>query len=473
MRASRAASFAVALVATVRVPLHHRFDFRPRFGGAEASDLANLVRHHWGATGLDVPGATGFLDDPYKPPLFYGGIPELLSGQPTLTPGALAGFLAVFTALGLFGAWRLGHLLGGDRGGLGAVIAFAGLPGIAGRAAIVGVEPLHAALVLWLLVALVQLDRREVPSSAGLLAAVVAVGMLTKWTFAIPLVAAVGVASARAWRERPSSARWMIGATALGLVPFAAWMGYVGAVDAIAGGAGAEASTAALLGIHPALYYPAWLVRNGLQPGGVLLAVWALTTDKGWAHRWLLAVPLAVLAVHQLIPHKELRYLVPGLAPVAVWIGVAVADQLARSRVAQGGVVALAIGLGLAVATPPRIESELRFRPHPDERIIDAATDAVPPGAVVLPIFGEPRWPELRDMLVWELHWRRGAVLRPVRRELSSLLDFEGVDVVLTQTAPDPDADRPLTDAGFRVADTACLELDSGCPLTIWTRSAP
>ena len=136
----------------------------------------------------------------------------------------------------------------------------------------------------------------------------------------------------------------------------------------------------------------------------------------------------------------------------------------------QVATAVLAIGLILAVGAPPLIEADLRFRPDADDRGLDTLAAQVPPDSVVLPIFVEDRWPELRDMLIWELHWRRGAVLLPVRRELSPLIDFEGVDVVITQTALDPAKDRPLVEAGFRAGGSVCLWSAEGCPLQLWRR---
>jgi len=415
----------------------------------------------------------GLLDDAYKPPGFYGGLPALLAGQDTLTPAALSVVLAAFAALALAGAWRLGSLLGGDRAALGAVIATALLPGIAGRAVIVGVEPLHVGLVLWMLVALLEL-RTGGRRPALLLAGVVAAGMLTKWTFAIPVAAAVGTAMVLAVRDGNGRARRILGATVTGLLPFVAWMMVAGGFDAIVGGASAEPSTTALLGVRPALYYLHWLSLRGLQIGGTILLVWALTTERGRDLRWLLWVPFGLLVVHQFIPHKEARYLVPGLGPIAVLIGVVAAERVRASRVAALGLGVLAVGLVLACWRPPPLETDLRLRPDPDDRGLAAAVVAadLPPGAVVLPVLESERWAETRDMLTWELYSRAGVVLLPARRQLSGLLPLAETEFVLTDVLRDADH-VVLRDAGFGVRAELSIDAPGATALQLWGRGRP
>ncbi len=444
-------------LAVVRVLVHGYLDAgRPHFGGAEPSDLANLVRHFQGASGLDVPGAMGLLDDSFKPPLVYDGVPRLIEllGAETLTIGALSWFLAGCLALSLAAAWRLGRLLGAtETAGAAAVIAVAVTPGIAGRATMVGVEPLHLALVLGALVFAVQLRR---PDAAGggwrdalLLGATGAAGLLAKWTFAVPL-AAVLVTEAALAGVRGDARRTLprlVAAGAVAAAPLLLWMALVGGPAAILGAVGAEPSTAGELRTTPGLYYFDWLLTYGVGWGGAMLIAYALAVSPvGIRNVWLLVIPAAMLGVHLAIAHKEGRYLVPMLGPPAVLVGVA-ATEMRAGALAIGGAVLL-LGTAPQLTSPPPLEAPVRFLPDGDDRGLDAFAARFDGDARVLLVLEDERWAELRDLLIWELHARSGAVVLPARRHVSPLLPLDEATQVLVDTS---EGAALLHEAGFGV----------------------
>jgi len=182
----------------------------------------------------------------------------------------------------------------------------------------------------------------------------------------------------------------------------------------------------------------------GLAIGGagaplVLLAVWGAascpTDRQEAAHErpgnqvpsfaWsLIASVGSLVVIHTLIPHKEFRYLLPAMFPLAVLLGLG-AGRLAEARGPAGGLaVALSLGWMTAVTfvlpglggsdrsegDEGFVETPLHLWPSGDDHGIGAlvthpSLKRSPPATVLSSLTG-PRSPELLTFLNWELYGR-------------------------------------------------------------------
>jgi hypothetical protein len=494
--AVRASPRAIALVlgaaAVGRVIVHGALDRRPVYGGAEPSDLVRIVRHHWSVRGIDAGvGTVGLFEDPYKPPLYYAGLPKFFEPAATLDYPMLAWVGAAFLALALLAAWKLGGLLGGPRLGAWSVAITAALPAVAGRATIVGVEPLHLALVGWSLVALLQVHRDPGWRPVLQLGVIVAVGLLTKWTFAIPLAAAVAVQAVRGVRRADGRGR-RLGLLTVGLLlgaaPFLAWLLLVGDPAAILGASGGEATTAEMLGMPPLLYLGGWMVTDGLGLAALPVVVvaalaWRSSPLQGGDLALLVAPGVALLIAHTLIPHKEVRYLLPAFAPLAVVLASGLDGAVARGRPFRGAALAAAGWLVAATFVAPSfrssrpLESQLRLAPDGDDRGLDrfvrhSSLTRTSESRVAAVLSGE-RWQELRDMLLWELYARNDTpvVLLHPRHSLSGADQLAHATHFLSDRPLRPDELTRLTEAGFRHVLDTVIEVPEGETMQLWERS--
>ena len=75
------AALLLGCLATIRVAVHGFLDHRPRFGGADASDLCALMFGHYAMRGYRGDGMADLLESlQYKPPLWYVGVAALRIG---------------------------------------------------------------------------------------------------------------------------------------------------------------------------------------------------------------------------------------------------------------------------------------------------------------------------------------------------------------------------------------------------------
>ena len=493
-RATRVIAWLVTLVACTRVLVHGLLDRRPRFGGSEANDLYDLARHHWALRGwLGDDFATSLLEDRYKPPLYYGGVPLLLGWRETLDYAAVLAVNAAALALALAAAWQLGRRLGGRRAALWAVLVTASLPAVAGRVTVAGVEPLHLALVGWTLVGLLELRRRPGARVAVALGAVLAAGMLVKWTFAAAVGGGVAVAGVAAlWSRRRAEATWLATALACAGAGFGAWLLLVGQPGTIAAGAVDDPTTSALLGSSSALFLARWAAVHGIGVFAAPLVVLGLIglglnrlPDGRCLDRWLLAAAaMGLLAVHTAVPHKETRYLLPAFGPLAVLLAVGLAALETRGRAFRlAAVVAvLALLAGTFTLAPRRadpVDTHLRLAVDPDDGGLQALVDRVAgegngPLLVASSLAGD-RWMELRDMLAWELYARadRPVLLLPPERDLRwqhARDKLVRADRFLADRPPSFADRAALLEAGFARAATLSLPLPGAEHLELWTR---
>jgi hypothetical protein len=502
---TRAAAWLVTLAACARVIVHGVLDRRPRFGGSEANDLYDLARHHWALRGwLADDLATGLLEDRYKPPLYYAGVPLLFGWRPTLDYAGVLAVNAVALALALAAAWELGRRLGGRRAALWAVVVTASLPAVAGRVTVAGVEPLHLALVGWSLVGLLQLRRRPGPGAAVALGAVLATGMLIKWTFVAAVGGAIAVAGVAALvgarstgaNQGDSRARapvvWLAVALGVGGAAFGAWFVLVGQPGSIAAGAAHDPTTSEFLGSSSILYLARWATVHGVGAFGaaaVALGAVGLMTGApggGRVDRWLLAAAaLGLLVAHTLIPHKEARYLLPAFGPLAVLVAVGLARLGTRGRGWRLAVVGATLALLVGTFTiAPRggdpAHTHLRLAIDPDDQGVEAlvrqvAGDGEEPVLVASSLAGE-RWMELRDMLAWELYARadRPVLLLPPERDLRwqhARDKLSRAQRFLADGPPSAEDRAALRRAGF--VRVRVLSAPGGARLELWSRPPP
>jgi hypothetical protein len=491
----RGVAWTLAIAATLRVVVHGLVDARPRFGGAEANDLVDLVRHHQALRGtLEAGLSTGLLGDPYKPPLYYGGLPLLLGWRPTLDYVGVLAVNAVALLLACVAAWRLARRLGGPRAGPWAVLAVVALPAVAGRVTVAGVEPLQMTLLLWTLVGLLELWDWPRPSVAIATGAVVAAGLLVKWTFAGLLAAPLVLAAAFAWRGSQRGRRLGLLALALavGAAPFALWLSTAGEPAAIAAGAGMDATTSEVLGRSALLYLPRWAAVEGVGPWAIpLVLAGALglalhRPAEATPGRWLLAAAaLGALVVHVAIPHKEARYLLPGFGPLAVLLALGLAGLEARGRAWTGALLAAGALLLAGTFVVPLLsgdrplEARLHLVTQTDDRGLSElighdAFAGEGPLVVAASLDGE-RPVQLAQMLAWELYSgsERPLLLLPPDRDLRwehARARLARADAFVVNRPPSPEDRRVLADGGFVLADVVSLRLPDAERLEIWRR---
>jgi 4-amino-4-deoxy-L-arabinose transferase-like glycosyltransferase len=195
-RALLALAFLVLAAAVVRLPLFAALDPLRVAWGSEGGDLAALLAaHDWARSRTDGSLPFGLLT--YKPPLYYVGVPWLLSGAERLRwVGLLSVNAAALAVAGAAAAVSARRLAGAPAGAL-AVLVFCLLPGVEGRFTYAGVEPLQTALLgLALALSIDVLVRGGSVLRGAALGAVCGAGMLVKWTFAFPLLGPAVVAVA-------------------------------------------------------------------------------------------------------------------------------------------------------------------------------------------------------------------------------------------------------------------------------------
>lgn len=469
---------SIASLAVLRVLAFAALDRRPRFGGAEPSDLVHLALHHWGLQGYRGHEylATA-LSSGLKPPLYYAGVPLLFAGSETLHYGAVLAVNAAALAVACWAAWTLARRQGDEVTGLWAVALVALLPGIAGRVVHAGTEPLQVAAIG---LALVGLRGRRWLFVLGTAAA-----LLTKPNSALLLAGPVAVALAvdGAGRKR------LLGAVALGVLPFALWFAVSADPAQYLAFFGGEPTHGGRWGVSGLLALPRWLLLPGL--GGAGVALLALRTRRPEPGEWglLLGVVLLV-AAHSVGAHRDPRYLLPALWALAVFGGAGL-GSLAGWRRPAAAVAVLGLLAGLLgplltrpVAAPGYTEDTLRTRIQRDDLGLAAlaghpALREQRPAVVGLILRGGDWSFEVRDTLRWELYARTGW---PVVAELMEpswggptdyprLVDLGDVSHLLANRELLPDELERLDAGGF----TWIARFDLALPghpqiLDLWSR---
>jgi hypothetical protein len=431
------AALLLGCLATIRVAVHGFLDHRPRFGGADASDLCALMFGHYALRGYRGDGMADLLESlQYKPPLWYVGVAALFAPAESLSYGPLLLTNALALVVALWAAWKFAGHLGSARTGLLAVTLLTCLPAVAGRVTILGIEPWHMALLGVSLLLLLRLrDASTGSRQAVLLGGVAGAAMLMKWTFVAGLLGPVlleayaaitGGPAARSWRRR------LLAATAVCGALFAAWFLPLARVDRLVSGAGSAPSHGALLSTDSLLVFPIWL-RDGLSLAGCLLVGLALlgaALGRGWqAPRpehgcrpvmLLLASGLGIVLVHWLVPHKEPRYLLPAAWSLVMMLAMGLDLLWQRGRLAAGLVSAGCLAVAASSFVLPALDRQpahttldnlhLRLLPDPSDHDLDELVRHPslqgPETPQVLFSLGGTRSAELLTMINWELYGR-------------------------------------------------------------------
>jgi len=436
----------VVLLASVRLGLYSLFDKRPRFADAETSDLNALFENHIIMRGYSGGGLADFLQlAQFKPPLWYAGFAALFAPAETLHYGPLLATNIAALGIAFWTAWDLGRRSRGPRAALLAVLMVAILPGIAGRVTLLGVEPWHMALLgLYLRGLLVVRERDATRRQAVGLGVIVAVGMLMKWNFVAPLLGPALLEGVAALRARGDGTSWrnrLLLAGTVSAILFGAWFVPLADPTFIAAVAVSE-SSGDLLGVAAVAelgFY--WL--SGMGVTGCLLTVLAAlrvfpraAADGGATPRTgtsvemlLLASIVSLLLVHWLIPHKDLRYLLPAFWAAGVLIALRLDLVWDQSRLDRTFIAAAILGSVLTTFVFPTIprphsgpgdtetyinwfgeanSANLRFEiQRSDNGIRDLVDLEQPSGAPPLWVASSlsgPRRAELLTMLTWEFY---------------------------------------------------------------------
>jgi len=317
----------------------------------------------------------------YYPPLVYQITAAL---QAAFGPSPLLAWAVqeAFALLLLVATYRLGRTVGGRAAAALAAVCVLLLP-------IVGVFTREFALdvpllaVATLFFALVRAEPFAGGRRAARLGAVIGLGLLTKWSFAIvavvPLVEAVVRALAFAPR-RAAALRRMALAAALALALAGPWYGthlrrlwrdaQINAVEVAPAEGDPPVASLASLAFYPRMAADEWLY---LPLGLAVAAAVAFTLRRGGpARRLLNATVWPVWLLFTLVPNKDPRYGLPLVPVLMVVLGDAVGHLRARRArlgaaavlvgalaLQQGGAVA---GLGLLSARVNLCLPELRPR---------------------------------------------------------------------------------------------------------------
>jgi len=435
----------------LRVGCYALLDQRPRFSDAETSDLNALFENHIVMRGYSGEGLGQLLDlAQFKPPLWYCGLAALFAPFETLRYEPLLATNIVPLGIALWVAWDLGARSRGPRAALLAVLIVAILPGVAGRITLLGVEPWHMALLgLYLRGLLVLREPHATRRQAVALGAIVAAGMLMKWNFVAPILGPAlleGAASllagsdGKAWRNR------LLLAGAVSAALFAAWFvpladtAFIFATAATEGGKGSP-------GWMPPGLALGFFWLQGIGATGVGLVVLATLrvpphppTDEGSRPRTrpsiemlLITSILSLLVVHWLIPHKDLRYLLPVFWATGVLVALRLDLAWVQTRWDRALIRAGILGVVLTTFVVPRVTASgtwgsdfewfskkihpsLRLKidrsDHGIGRLVDLDHPSGAPPLLVASSLTGSRAGEVLTMLNWEFYSRNeGPVL--------------------------------------------------------------
>ena len=489
-RATRIAAVVAVLFAAARVIWFATVHEKPALG-SEAADLHRSMFYHWGLRGhLGWSWWDQLAQDGFKPPLWYTLVPLLAAGSTVLS---LAPYLLLnATLLGLLalGVHRLARVCSGGVDapvGAFAVLILLGLPGVQGRFVVVGVEPLHAVLLVAVLLGLFRVRREGALPVLGLGLALGA-GLLAKWSFAVYAAGPWLWELARAARDRDGRCGARLAASgAIGLSLFLLWWIPFADASQIVATAVAE-PTLASDPVGRRLYYVRAL--GATLGGGVLIAplVGLLWVRSGVPYRRvgaLVAAIVSLLAVHWLLPHKELRYLLPMLGPAAVLLAIPLGEIAGgRTRFPRGSasVVLLPIILtAVSGAGGPRLQPldrELRLAPDRSAYGLEAIVEHPSLGTRARNVvtYSMPEEPVAPAMTA--LHWAfygRNAVPTLSRGNHEDLtaraaaFDLERSTHVVVSRAPGDQEVAALRSMGFRrVVESAPVDLLEFSDLDLW-----
>lgn len=255
--------------------------------------------------------------------------------------------LWLFLGLGVIATFLLGRRAGGETAGVAAALVFGTAPFVVSVALHFQLDlPLAAmvALTLWAVLNTGHFTRRGWVVLTGVL---FGLGMLTKPSFAVYVLPAVGIAVLREIR-RPGVLLNLTLAVLAGSLVALPWYGprATGILAQIGARSGKQAAESghpdpfSWLGLS---FYPTWIVPQ-LGLVAVLLLLIGVAIAIRRRHGILVASVVVPLALFMLIHNKNLRYTLPILPAAAVLAGLAFAALGVRTRrMAAGALVVIGI----------------------------------------------------------------------------------------------------------------------------------
>ncbi len=277
----------------------------------------------------------------WKPfPVFFTTIFGLFGGA---QPGLWLVMVRTIGLLGLYGAFRVGHRLGGPPAGVIAAIALLLTSDYLRYMARGTSEPIVVAAVLWA----IEAHLAERPRWAYVL---VVLGALNR----PELTAFAGLYAVYLWLRVPGSRPLAV--AGLVLIPFGwlvpPWINTGNAFQAnsaaLGGQGGAKNGLVLLAMSHRLMTLPVLV----LAAVGAALAAWR--RDRTLLALAVVAVAWAILtAIETELSFGEMRYLLPGAAVGCVVAGVAVVRLADLAAAGRGRWLAIAVGAGLIVLTLP------------------------------------------------------------------------------------------------------------------------
>ncbi len=347
----------------------------PEFDYANHLERALHCHRILAAAGPDRLGAI-LRESSFYPPLVpcLTGLAYFVAPVSPFTAQAV---ILAFLAVGVAAVFALGRRwLGGDRAGLEAAFFFATAPFAIFCLTAYQLDLPLASMVAVALYALARCEEFARPGWCLALGIALALGMLTKPTFASYLVPAMAWAAWLAWRA-PDRRRRLAG-LAMALIVGGAlalpWYGprLIGMPMQVLNRSFKQAAEAGQIGAMTAgglLFYPrVFLPQFGLL-AGLLCAggVWAVRAHLG-ARAYLWASALVPFAMYTLIQNKNLRYTLP-ILPACALLAAAGLGSLGmawRRRVTWASVAVAALGVSMTMfAVPPPPELRVFSVPFP------------------------------------------------------------------------------------------------------------
>lgn len=286
---------------------------------------------------------------------FYPPLVLCLVGAASLTmPIETAGGLVMiaFLGLGMAAVYLLGRTVVGGPMGAAAALLFATAPFVVFSSLRLQLDLPLAAMVALGLVALRATEDFSRVGPALVFGVVCGVGMLTKPTFALYLLAPAALLLARGRQRAVAGATAaLVVAVVLSLPWFGPRLfGLAGQLDARAFAQAAEAGHPEALTLAGLTFYPRWF---GYQIGlgaAVFAAVGLLVAcvRRQW---FLLAAVLAPFVAIELIRNKNFRYALPLLGAVAVLAALGLGALPVRARRAVAGTLAILSILQVSAVT--------------------------------------------------------------------------------------------------------------------------
>lgn len=361
---------AVFLALTVVVSVWTAIDRRP----PEWDHANHLERAVLCARDLRTGDVRAILErSSFYPPLVLCLAGAASMAMPMEAAAALT--MTAFLGLGMAAVYVLGRSVAGGPAGVAAALLFATAPFVVFSSLRFQLDLPLAAMVTLGLVSLRATEDFTRPGKALVFGLVCGLGMLTKPTFALYIVAPAALLLARSRRHGVAGAALaVLVAGGLSLPWFGPRLFGLGAqLDARAFAQAAESGHPDALSLAALAFYPRML---GYQVGlGAAVFIVAGLVVAAVRRQWfLLGAVAAPFLVVELIRNKNLRYTLPLLGAAAVLGALGLGALPGRARRVAGGVLVV-LGLVQVSAVAAGVPRNFRL-PWIDERWVPASPPA-------------------------------------------------------------------------------------------------